>query len=355
MKEHLIEIAQQFIPLAVSRITPLVSGHIQLTYLVEGQHKGKAERLVLQKINTSIFKRPRQLIENHTTLSAYLSEQKLAPIIPRLRYTASGAGLLEVAGEAWRAQEFIPHTTTFEQVDTAHIAAQGAKIVGQFNRSFLDLDPKRLHTVIPGFHHLDRYLKAYDQALAQGIGERVKHAKQEIKQIGDLAPLMTEKFAATRTLPDRVCHNDTKISNILFDAHTQQAVKVIDLDTVMPEKVIYDFGDMMRSFLSLAGESEQDLSKIQVRDEVFEAMTQGYLNPMKDRLTPEEKQALLDGGLLITFEQAVRFLTDYLRGDTYYQVQYPEQNWVRTKNQLCLLQRMLEKAPAYQSTIERYS
>ncbi|MEO9853527.1 MAG: aminoglycoside phosphotransferase family protein [Reichenbachiella sp.] len=350
-----LDIAQQFRYIESAKATRLASGNIQETFLISGPEGSNDFKFILQKINTSIFLNPEHLIENHQRLEKHLASEKRELIIPRLMKNLEGSMVLHQGSSCWRAQEFVPQSRTFEQVPNSDIAFEGAFMVGQFTASFLDLDPTNLHTIIPEFHNLKRYLNEFHLAIEADVANRLSSCADELNRISELETAMVALFENTRSLPNRVCHNDTKISNILFDMKSNKAIKVIDLDTVMLEKVIFDYGDMVRSFLCLADENETDISKVVVRGDIFEAMTKGYLSVTKSLLEKNEKRELFSGGLLITYEQVVRFLGDYLRNDTYYHTDYTNHNLDRAKNQIRVLDQLLEREAEFIKIIEKYS
>jgi hypothetical protein len=214
------------------------------------------------------------------------------------------------------------------------------------------LDPKLFKDTIVGFHNLPSRIKAFQDALKNAENELLKSAKEEVDKSLEMEFIVEETSSALTGLPVRLNHNDTKLNNVLFSG---EEVLVIDLDTAMPGCVMFDFGDMVRTFTSPALEDEQDISKVKFRIEYFEALTKGYLEPLGTNLTRNEKESLFLGALYIIYEQALRFLTDYLKGNIYYKVNYEEHNLVRTRTQLKLLSDILKQREQLQKIIKENS
>lgn len=245
-------------------------------------------------------------------------------------------------GYPWRLFPFISNTVTIDEVETSTQAFEAAKAFGQLTKLLNGCDVKLFQETIPQFHNLPlRYLQ-FEQALKTADSDRKKISKELCEGYARFNYLVKEFEALTNSnqLPLRITHNDTKINNVLFDSEVKKVICVIDLDTLMPGYFIYDLGDMMRTFVSPAAEDERDLSKVVVRKEIHQAILDGYLSEMGDVLTKEEKEAIPLAGLVMTYMIGLRFLIDYLNGDTYYQVSYPLHNLDRAANQLSLLEKL---------------
>jgi Ser/Thr protein kinase RdoA (MazF antagonist) len=323
------------------RAEPYGNGHIHDTYLVFLKRSGAPARIILQRINTQVFRNPDVLMENIARVTAHLAAQ-LADDLDRdrraLRLIPTRAGLALHAdedGRLWRAWRFIENAYSREQIDSPAQAFEAARAFGLFQQQLATLPAPRLHDTIPDFHSTPKRYAALEDAIAHDIAGRVRTAQAEIafaRARQSIAGLLTNAG-----LPERVTHNDTKCNNVLFDDKSGEAICVVDLDTVMPGLAAYDFGDMVRTMTCPAAEDEIDLSQVRVHLPLFEAVARGYLSAAGSFLTPAEKDSLAVAGRLITFELALRFLTDYLNGDTYFKVHRPAHNLDRCRAQFALV------------------
>lgn len=319
--------------------TPIEIGHINATYQVTLQDGLNKSLYVLQKINTQIFKKPLAVMDNIANIGHFLTKKSYPRKVLLPIESMDGQYVVKVATNYWRLYPFIPNTITYNQVDTTEQAYNAAFAFGEYTNYLHDFEVTSLHTTIPNFHNTNLRYQQFLEAIKDGVGERKQRAKAAINQLLDYRHLLhTIKQA---TLPLRVTHNDTKINNILFDKTNGAAVCVIDLDTLMPGTLLYDYGDMVRTFTPPLDENSADFDNIYIRKEMLNALTEGYKDGMKESLTALEATLLLDGGKLTIYEQALRFLTDYLLGDVYYKVAKEEQNLIRAKNQICLLESLL--------------
>lgn len=329
----------------------LRAGHINDSFVVSTASGG---RFLLQRINGYVFPNPARVMENIVRITRHL-ERRLGPESARRRLTlvpaVDGEMWFETTAKEgpadwWRMYELIEDTTTELRVSTPEQAFLAAQAFGRFEMQFVDLPSPPLHETIPGFHDTLSRFDAFDRALAaaneSSVGTaRRRQAVAEIRSVAvhrDLAARLSA--AATRGLPQRTVHNDCKISNILFDRPTGEALCVVDLDTTMPGLAAYDFGDMVRSMSHRADEDARDTAGARVDLELFAALAQGYLDGA-GFLTAAERRSLVDGALVLTLEQAVRFLTDHLDGDVYFRVERPGQNLDRCRVQLALLESLL--------------
>ena len=321
---------------------PYGSGHINDSYRAVFRRNGSQSHFILQRINHRIFKNPVALMENIERVTAHLaaqvsgcpdSDRRVLRLIPAL---SGGVLHLDASGDYWRMYVFIERATTYNSVESAAQAFQAAKAFGAFQHMLADLPSPRLHDTIPDFHHTPKRFTALEQAIAADVAGRAALSRPEI----DFA-LQRKSLAAALVdagLPERVTHNDTKINNVLLDDATGDGTCVIDLDTVMPGLAAYDFGDMVRTATCPAPEDEQDLSKVRMEFPLFEALARGYMSTAGKFLTREEKESLAVAGRLITFEIGIRFLTDYLSGDTYFKTHRQGHNLERTRAQFKLLE-----------------
>jgi Ser/Thr protein kinase RdoA (MazF antagonist) len=326
---------------------PFGKGLIHRSYAVTLDN---GARFLLQRINTRVFPRPVELMENIDRVTAHLSRIAAETGARSLRLIPATDGRtfsIDSDGIYWRLYRYIDNTHTIDHIESAEQCFIVARAFGDFQRQLTTLPPPRLHDTIPGFHDTPSRLAALDRAIAADPAHRARLADPEIDFVSARLPLA--RVLLDRGMPERVTHNDTKINNVLLDQDTGQAVCVIDLDTVMPGLAVYDFGDMVRTATCPAPEDEPDLTRIRARFDYFEALVRGYLAGAGSFLTRDEKLSLAAAGKLITFEQGVRFLTDYLNGDTYYPVARPTHNLDRTRTQF----RLLESLEAQERLMEQ--
>jgi Phosphotransferase enzyme family len=323
-------------------LAPHGNGHINDTYLVACQAQGAPARFILQHINRRVFRDPVAVMQNVERVTAHLAAQAAGqPDGARraLQLVPARDGRnwhVDAQGETWRAYRFIENARTYETATSAGQAFQAARAFGHFQQQLASLPPPRLHETIPGFHSTPKRFAALQQAIAADAAGRAALAKPEIEFARSRQSIAGILLDAN--LPERITHNDTKFNNVLLDDKTGEAVCVIDLDTVMPGLALYDFGDMVRTTTSPASEDEQDLSKVNMQFPMFEALVRGYLETAAAFLMPEEKRYLAFSGKLITFEIGLRFLTDYLAGDTYFKVHREGHNWDRCRTQFKLVE-----------------
>ena len=248
---------------------------------------------------------------------------------------------------------FIQGSHTINVVSTPEQAYEAALQFGKFNRLLAGFDASKLYTTIPNFHNLSLRYSQFEDALKYGDVTRIRQAKELINALKAHHYILSdfEKIITTPSIKKRVMHHDTKISNVLFN-DSGKGIAIIDLDTVMGGYFISDVGDMMRTYLSSANEEVKDFSKIEVRDDFFKAIIQGYVSAMGDELSTDERGLIYYSGLFLVYMQAIRFLADYCNLDSYYGSTYEDQNLVRAGNQLCLLQQLEEKAPVLKEIIQ---
>jgi Ser/Thr protein kinase RdoA (MazF antagonist) len=274
-----------------------------------------------------------------------------------LIYTKKGKSwLLDGDGSYWRAYKYIEPHQTFDLADDPVKVKEAGRAYGRFMYLLSDLGGEPLHDTIPNFHNIEMRLLKFHEALVHGNKPRIKEAPDEIKLILDQAEEMTllSRLGKEGKIPIRITHNDTKINNILFSPEGK-AMCVIDLDTVMPGFVHFDFGDAIRTFTNTAAEDESDLSKVSMNIEFFENFATGYLSATSLMLTAEEKKHLAFSAKYFTYLHVLRFLTDYIEGDIYYKIHYPQHNLVRARNQFTLLKSMESNYSTMQKIISKLS
>ena len=331
-------ISEKFFPnRKPGNIQIITGGLIHKTFIISFD---RGETYILQALNHSVFKDLPGIMDNIQCIAAYLKKNNYPLAI--LQPINSRNGLLEKDrfGNYWRAFPFFENTTVLNKVENPKQAFEAAKAFGLFLKHLHGIDLKKINVTIPNFHNLKNRIDLFNRELQKAPNYRREKAKKEIKIVLMRSTQLKFDF---QKMPLRVVHNDTKISNVLLDKKGEKGVCVIDLDTVMPGYLVTDFGDMIRTMCCTASEEEINLEKVEIDIEIFKAAAEGFLTPLKTNLTKEEKKNLVAGGAYIIFEQALRFLTDYLQGDIYYPVQHVDQNLFRAKNQLKLLKSILDK------------
>jgi aminoglycoside phosphotransferase (APT) family kinase protein len=315
------------------RVEPLAAAgaHINDSYVVSSP--GSSRRLLLQRLNRTVFSEPRRVMENVVRVTRHIGGPLL--LVP----AADGRDWLEDDnGDVWRAYRYIEGAQSYQQPRSAAQAFAAARAFGEFQRRLADLPGPPLHETIPGFHDTPRRFAALERAVDRDPAGRAASARHEITAVLRHHPRAGALMAAG--LPRRVVHNDAKIANLLFDAG-DTPICVVDLDTVMPGLALWDFGDLARSAATRAAEDETDLSRVTVEPDLFEALARGYLEGTGDLLDTEERRLLVTAAQVITLEQGVRFLTDYLEGDRYYRIARPAHNLERCRNQLHLFEQLV--------------
>ncbi|MCG2614229.1 phosphotransferase [Terrimonas sp. NA20] len=304
---------------------------------------------ILQKINEEVFSSPDDIAYNLSLVADYLKRSHPAYNFVAPVASQQGNSIVHKEGEGYyRLFPFVSGSHSKNTVETTCQAYEAARQFGKFTRLLSGFDAKQLRITIPSFHDLEFRYRDFTAALNRGSSTRIRESR-ELAHLLLSKSSIVERFKEIKNDPAfriRVTHHDTKISNVLFDA-TGKGICVIDLDTLMPGYFISDLGDMMRTYLSPVSEEEKDTDNIVVRDDFYQAIVEGYLEEMKDELTDAEKGAFFYSGIFMTYMQALRFLTDYLQNDLYYQPSYPGHNLVRARNQCVLLQRMIEKEKVF--------
>jgi hypothetical protein len=347
--------------LRIIECKPFGSGHIHDTYLVRTESEGA---YILQKINNKIFRDIPAMMENIERVTQHL-RRKLSNIpgsepekeTLTLIYTnGSKSYLIDDNGSYWRVFRFIEPHKTFDLADDPMKVREAGRAYGKFIFLLADLGGEPLHDTIPDFHNIEMRLQKFHHALIHGNKDRMKEAPNEIKLILDQAEDMTllSRLGKEGKIPTRITHNDTKINNILFSPEGR-AMCVIDLDTVMPGFVHFDFGDAIRTFTNTAAEDEKDLSKVSMNIKFFENFAVGYLSATASMLSDEEKKHLAFSAKYFTYLHVLRFLTDYIEGDIYYKIHYPQHNLVRARNQFSLLKSMEMNYNTMQKIISKLS
>lgn len=327
-----------------AKAAPLGNGHINVTVLVSDD----ARRLVAQKINTAVFADPGVLVHNARLVEAHVANKAAGLAVVRHVPGSDGRYLYGDAGDV-RVLEYIPGSLSLDVLEHTRQAERAARAFALFSRLLSDFDPGRLKTVIPGFHSPALRWRQFRDALtadrcgrSRGCAAETDLALAAEETVSDWQRLMDD-------LPQRVCHNDCKINNLLVNRGSGEPVAVIDLDTCMSGPLLADFGDLVRTCCSPEPEDSTRLASVRARPEVYGALVTGYLDGWAGELTPAERSALLPGGMMMCFLVGLRFLTDYLDGDRYFAVSRPMHNLERARNQFALY----ESLRSQRSALER--
>ncbi len=338
------------------KVEPLGKGHINDSYKVEN---GYAE-YVLQRINHYVFKNVDQLQDNIFRVTKHirqkLQEQGVKDVERRvLTLVPTHDGALyykDNEGNYWRITKYIKDSKSYEEIN-ADLAYRAGMAFGDFQKSLADLPGEPLYETIPNFHNMETRLETFRESVKANKAERLDKVVDLVKEIEDRAEEMCkpERLHREGKLLKRINHCDTKVNNVLFDEN-DQVLCVVDLDTVMPGYVLSDFGDFIRTGANTGAEDDKNLDNVSVNLDIFEAYAKGYLKHAASFLTDVEIDNLAFGAKLLTYMQMVRFFTDYLDGDVYYKISYPEHNLVRTKAQFKLLQSLEENFDAMQQIVK---
>jgi len=326
----------------------LASGHINDTYLIETSNK---KNFVLQRINHGVFKDVPGLINNKVSISKHIQgklsylpksgqERKVLTFVT----TKGGAPFyFDKNGGYWNMMVYITDSITYEAVKNEDIAYEGGKLIGDFLNLTNDFDASQLIEVIPKFHDMSSRFSQFEDSLKVASKERLMQAKQYIDLVWSLKDEMhiLQNLKESGAIKLRVTHNDTKISNVLFDTN-KKGLCVIDTDTVMPGIVHYDFGDAIRTICNSAAEDEKNLELVNFNIDYYHAYVKGFLKEMNASLSAIELKYLPLGAKTMIFIMALRFLTDFLNGDIYYKTKYPDHNLDRAKNQFKLIESLVE-------------
>lgn len=342
---------------------PYGSGHINDTHLVCVEYGGKQDNYILQTINTTVFKNPEALMENYVRVTEHIKnkikelggdpEREVLSVIK----TRDGKNFYRSEdGKCWRLLNFIKDSVCYDRVERPEQFYQSAVAFGNFQYMLRDFPAEKLYEIIPNFHNTPNRVRLFEEALEKDVCKRADGVKKEIDFV-----LARREFSRTLeiaraegALPLRVTHNDTKLNNILFDKNTGEVLCVIDLDTIMPGYSVNDFGDAVRFGATTALEDERDLAKVNFDISLYELYVKGFLLGTCGGLTEREIDLLPIGAIMMTYECGMRFLTDYLSGDTYFKTSRPEHNLDRARNQFKLVSDMEKELENMKKIIEKY-
>jgi Ser/Thr protein kinase RdoA (MazF antagonist) len=382
--DRLIAIAQNFSQSKsqqnqVVKVQPFGSGNINDTFLVSLQKTKESikqeieegiesQSFILQRLNTKVFREPKLVMRNMRIYSDHVRD-RLANnpldrqwLVPQILTTQQGQDYWQTEeGEFWRSLSLIAHSQSFDAIASKAQAREVGYALGTFHTLTSDLAPERLADTLEGFHITPRYLQQYEEVLIksmeQGNLQRSPEVNYCLKFVSDrqyLAHILEDAKAAGK-LRLRTMHGDPKVNNILFDQRTNLAVSMIDLDTVKSGLIHYDLGDCLRSGCNLAGEEIQEWESVEFDTELCEAILQGYLSTARSFFTEYDYDYIYDAIRVITFELGLRFLTDYLAGNIYFHIKYPEHNLVRSLVQFRLLERIESKKSVINQITKNFS
>jgi len=362
-ENHIEEIANEF-AIAGEFIEgeEIDSGHINSTHMASFKKSdGRVGRYIFQRINEQVFKDPLAVMRNVEMVTRHINWKVMRVkrdqggqtlnLYPARggRFYATGEG-----GGIWRCYNFIEGCKTYDIVENTRQAYQAAHAFGSFQDLVSDIPVADIKETIPDFHNTPKRYARLMEVVQQDSKGRVAGAQKEIDFIKEREGIVSKllDLKAAGVLPERITHNDTKINNVMMDMETDEAVCVIDLDTVMPGLSLYDFGDMVRTAVSPAAEDEQDLSKVDMRMPMFEALAEGYMDAC-DCLCEAEIENLAFSGKLISLEIGIRFLTDHLEGDVYFKTHRDNHNLDRARTQLKLVEKLEENEEAMEAFVKR--
>ncbi len=341
---------------------PFGNGHINDTYQARYRTAGGEEKYILQRINHNVFKEPDKVMENIERVTRYGREQVLAaggnPARRMLSLVPTRVGASfhrDEADNTWRVYDFVHGATLFETPPDLRVLYSAAKSFGEFQKLLAGLPGGRLHETIPNFHHTGKRFEAFQEAVQADRANRAIQVKADIDFIleREADAAMVVDLLASGRLPERVTHNDTKINNVLIDGESGEGLCVIDLDTVMPGSSLYDFGDMVRTGAASALEDEHNTALAGINMEHYIQLARGYADAVRDMLVPLEWDLLAFACKLITFEQAIRFLGDYLNQDVYYKIKRPNHNLDRARTQIKMVADMEANMGLMEAIVER--
>ncbi len=363
MKRDLKSIIKHFcIYGELTEIKPLPRGHINDTYVLTAQKDKHIVRYILQRINHTVFKDPPSVMRNIIRVTEHIRSrmQGIDPDLASRQLTVIGTVdntcfYEDAGGDFWRVYNFIEDAVAYDTVESAGLAYEAARMFGWFQKMLVDLPGPALHESICDFHNTPKRFSTFQNVLKKDALNRAKNAKPEIKFLFDNSSIcdVLLNLAGNGKIPVRITHNDTKVNNVMLDKNTNKGVCVIDLDTVMPGLSVYDFGDMIRTGATFADEDERDLSKVAMNLPMFEVFVRGFAEQSSRFLNSTEKEHLAFAAKLITFEQLIRFLTDYLEGDVYYKVFREDHNLDRSRTQMKLVQSIIEQEEAMNDVVEK--
>ena len=340
------------------------SGIINTTYVLTFEEEGEIKKYLVQKINTSVFHEPYKLMKNIELVTSYLKKkvkrdgegkhQTLEIVKTKNNSSLYQINKEDKSREYYRIYEYIDNAVSYDMSVDKEIVFNTGKAFGNFQKLLKDYPMNQLEETIKDFHHTEKRFKKFIEDIKIDPNGRAEDVAREILFIlkrENLCSLITNKLE-NGTIPLRVTHNDTKVNNVLMNKEDNTYLAVIDLDTVMPGSLLYDYGDGIRSTCSNALEDETDLSKVFMNDELFEAYTDGFMSEMAEYMNESELDLMGESIRILTLELAIRFLNDYINGDTYFKTNYENHNLDRARNQIKLVMDIESKLEQINNYIE---
>lgn len=341
----------------------LSTGNINSTFRVRFLVGGVEEHYIIQKINKRVFHEPFAVMDNIVRVTAYVRKNIVKKGLSSDKFvlhvfTAKDDErpfVVDDAGEYWRCYQFIQNAVTYDSVEKLLLIEKVGQAFGLFQNCLDGFRADSLAITIPNFHNTKERFSFFKKAIELDPLGRAKDIKEDVQSLIEMErdACMLQEYLDNGMLPLRVTHNDTKCNNVSFDGITDQPLAVLDLDTVMPGAVAFDFGDGIRSIASTCFEDEKDYGKVKLDLDKYTAFTKGFVGQLKDKLTELEKNTLNYGVLAMTVELAVRFLGDYVMGDKYFKIKYPEHNLTRGRNQLALALDIAKKRKQMDMILEK--
>ncbi len=334
----------------IQEICPYGEGHINQTFLVTTTTK----RYILQVMNTHVFSDPNSLMKNICYVTKHLESKGIETL--HVVFTKRNEPFLKLEDNScYRIYDFIENTVTFQKATDPQVFCNSGYAFGEFQNYLKEFDASVLTETIPNFHNTPIRVRNFLEALSKDVVSRAKECEKEIQFVLERKDTLNlvVKGLQDGSIPLRVTHNDTKLNNILMDADTLKARAVIDLDTIMPGSMLYDFGDSIRFGASTAAEDEKNLELVHFDRSLFEAYTRGYYAAVADSITPKEVELLPYSAYLLTMECGIRFLTDYLMGDVYFATKYKEHNLIRCRTQFKLAFEIYEALDELKCLVKR--
>lgn len=347
-----IVLKQFCIPFDAFQVETFHSGHINSTFKVETRYQGKRDAFVAQRINTYVFQDPVGIMQNIDLVTTHITERLVAegidPAGKVLNFLKRKDGtnyFFEDLNNFWRVYRFIPDSVTYDKAEDRDILKSAGRAFGGFQEQLSDLPMDLLKDTMPNFHNTPWRMKNCFEAAEKDVCGRRSEVEKELAILRENEEIWSrlEKEKEAGRIPLRVTHNDTKYNNVLIDQNTGEAICVIDLDTVNPGLCAYDFGDAIRFCANSAAEDEPDVEKVSLDLGLYEAFASGFIPACAAFCDKRELDSLLYGPITMTFELVARFLEDYLKGDKYFKIAYPEHNLVRARSQLKLALDMKQK------------
>ena len=311
---------------SIVSVKRIESGLINTTFVLNS----KANSYILQAINTKVFPNHEKGLENILTVGNWLKSKNYHYSFP----LPIKGEYLKLKNKVWRLMPFVKNSISYSQVSSLGQVKRAANCLGELYHHLSDFNAENLSTTLPNFHNGKSIIKKFEEALLNGSQQKLLFAKNLISEISNELPILRKWDEVCNSMPIRVVHYDTKINNFLFDKKTDEVLAIIDFDTLMPGCVLSDIGDMIRTYSNPVGEESKEIEKVVCSREIVNVIIKEFTKTAS--LEKKEKENLVFGGLAITFMQCVRFLTDYLNGDSYYKISYEDQNLIRAKNQWAL-------------------